>query len=103
MLTLNNLIIPEGSEQIQILAEDSPRGYRWDYCYLHGQAQDMNRHDIFMATQPMPTEAGNYLCTLQGAPVVAVIAQRRGMLNGRLALLNDTEALTEALDVEGWR
>jgi len=102
MLNLN-LIVPEHEEQIAILPEDSDRGQRWAWCYLHGEAEVLNCHDVFMASVPKPTQAGNYLCQLQGAPVVAVLVNNsNGTLEGRLVLLSDTDALTHALDTEAW-
>ncbi len=82
--------------------------YRWSFCYLHGEAEfeydaeTSGAPDIFLANEPMPTEAGSYPCIVRGLPSVAIIAERYGTLCGRVALVSDTEALVHALDVEAW-
>lgn len=91
--------------------------WRWPFVYLHGKAEDLVRvlsyakewensaPDIFVASKPMPPEAGEWSVKLYGIPAVAVIARRDGTshLCGRVALLDDQEGLAHARRPEDWR
>ncbi len=83
--------------------------HRWQFCYLHGNAEfeynqdSCSAPDIFIADAPMPETAGNYLVFINGEPAVAVIAMHYTTLSGRVALISDTEALTHALNENAWQ
>ena len=84
---------------------DNPNSHRWNYCYLDGEAEkviDQYPPDIFEADVPMPDE-GNHLVMIDGQPALAVIAEHRGTIGGRVALLSDSRALKHALTPEDWR
>jgi len=92
---------------INILPANSGQ-HRWSFCYLHGEAEGVLNNtddapDIFTADAPMPEQAGTYACLINNQPAVAVIAERYGMLNGRVSLVSDTKALTHALTPKDWR
>lgn len=86
-----------------IIRRDGMDGFRWSYCYLHGEAEDMLGHDVFVANKPMPTEEGAYMVEINGKTAIAVIAKHYGILSGRVALLSDKEALEHALNESEWR
>lgn len=94
-------IIP--TETIEIYREDSTEGFRWQYCYLHGEAEAINEHDIFMASIPMPTEPCVLHVDIQGHSAIAVIEHHYGILSGRIALASDKEALDHAMNEGDWR
>lgn len=83
------------------------RGYRWEFCYLHGTAEDVfnqpsNEQDLFVASCQMPEQPGSYSCTIAGKAAVVMIGNHHGRLCGRVSLVSDTEALKHALDVSSW-
>ncbi len=94
---------------INIFPDETADKYRWQFCYLHGNAEfEYNPEtgiapDIFMADEPMPEQEGNYLVWIDGQPAVAVIAMHYNTLSGRIALISDTEALRHALDTKSWQ
>ena len=80
--------------------------YRWNYCYLHGQAErvfEQEVPDLFEADDSMPSQEGNYVVSIDGHHAIAVIRMHLGTLGGRIALVDDTEALKHALSPEDWR
>ena len=83
--------------------DDAAGTHLWNWCYLHGKAEDLLNFDIFGADRPKPTEAGLYHVTIYGQDAIAVLEHRHGVLGGRVALVSDPEALAHALDVEAWR
>lgn len=94
---------------IQIFSGEDSLGYRWQFCYLHGNAEDVLKDsedcapDIFTASESMPDEPGTYPCTINGLAAVAVIAMHYGRLGGRVAMVRDTKSLKHALTPEDWR
>lgn len=93
---------------IQIFSGDDKLGYRWSFCYLHGDAEDAldpdgSASDIFTASESMPDEPGSYPCTINGKSAVAVIAMHYNKLGGRVAMVSDTVSLKHALTPEDWR
>lgn len=83
----------------------SQKNHRWSFCYLHGKAEEVYEQqvpDMFEASEPMPEQEGNYIVDIDGHPAIAVLRQRHGTLGGRIALVEDTEALKHALSPEDW-
>ena len=83
--------------------DDAAATHMWNWCYLHGKAQDLLNFDIFGADAPKPTEAGLYHVTIYGQEAIAVLAEHRGTLGGRVALVSDPESLAHALREVQWR
>lgn len=93
----------------------APHGlHQWNFCYLHGKAEcshpkHLGTDDRFYASVPVPTQEGEYLCELYGKRVVAVLRYSTWTIDGkpcmcgRLALIDDTEALTHCYRNEDWR
>ena len=105
MSTIENtvIIMPSLDNPTTIHPDGTAGCHRWSYCYLHGEAEDMFSHDVFVANKPMPTEAGAYMVEINGKTAIAVIAEHYGILSGRVALLSDKEALEHALNESAWR
>ena len=104
MSTIENTVInmPPLNDPTTI-HRDGVDGHRWNFCYLHGEAEDMLGHDVFVANKPMPTKEGAYMVEINGNTAIAVIAKRFGGLTGRVVLLSDKESLEHALNPSEWR
>jgi hypothetical protein len=102
--------------------------HRWPFVYLHGEAERMNTKafseggqapDICMANIPMDEFVpcvGNGLpcrswegtvsipCEVNGKPAVCVLSQDRiGSFGGRIALVQDFQALQHVMQPKEWR
>ena len=92
---------------VNIYPYETPRSFRWDYVYLHGDAENVykqprNAPDLFKADRAMPKEECNCLCMIMDQPALAVVRYHMGKLGGRVALLSDTEGLKHVLSPEEW-
>jgi len=92
---------------INIYPFDEPRMFRWDFIYLHGDAEMVwdqleNAPDLFTADRAMPKEECNILCMIMDQPALAIVRNRHNRLCGRVALLSDTEGLKDILTPEEW-
>lgn len=91
------------------------KGHCWYYVYLHGAAETLNEliaekrgfewqpPDLFVADQPMPKQEGTYKAFLYCHPAIIVVRKRLGHLCGRVALVDDEEALAHVNKPEDWR
>lgn len=97
--------------------QHSYRGsFIWPYCYLHGEAELLNKDDRFLSDQSIPEQDGEYPVLLHGkCPAWAIIewyyASRRlgytkhgkDFLCGRISLVSDVNGLSHARRCEDWR